>query len=259
MRNIILTFLIVLLTFPVAFAEPELKGSLSELSAYVTSVSNYVTLSGQSEVKVQADRAIVSIRVVTEDRSLHKALKSNQDLRETIFNTLKKSGISADKISASRFSSTPQYGFFAKKPSSYKVENLVKITIKDEKEFQEVSKIVDSFKEVDYEGIGFEHSNKDELKRKAIERACDAVIKKKEIYEKKFGVKLTPKKFVEGPVYDESGTRITEAFGRGVAYSLQMDKEPEPPSSVMVGPSPFGEITFHGNIYIEYYIESQEQ
>jgi len=259
MRNIILTFFIVLLTFPAAFAEPELKGSPSELSDYLASIGNYVTLSGESEVKVQADRAIVSIRVVTEDRSLHKALKSNQDLRTTIFGTLEKGGISADRISASRFSSTPQYGLFGKKPASYKVENLVKITIKDEKEFQEVSKVVDSFKEVDYEGVGFERSDKDELKRKAIERACDAVIKKKEIYENKLGVKLIPKKFVEGPVFDVSDASYAWGFLETATYGGRRAKEVGVAPSMQPGPSPFGEIVFRGNVYVEYYIESQQQ
>lgn len=259
MRNIIVTFFIVLLTLPSALAEPELKGSVSELSDYLVSTGNYVTLSGQSEIKVQSDRAIVSIRVATEDSSLHNALKSNQDLRTTIFGTLKKSGISADRISASRFSSTPQNGFFGRK--SYKVENLVKITIKDEEEFQEISKIVDSYKEVDYGGIEFERSDKDELKRKSIERACDAVIKKKDIYESKFNVKLIPKRFAEGSVVDVGGRSLYRGGAANISegvFGFQKMRSVAQDASMQPGPSPFGEIVFRGNIYVEYYIESQQ-
>ena len=58
-------------------------------------------------------------------------------------------GIPADKITAERFSSTPRYGFFGNKPSKYKVRNLVKITVTDGKDFQQIGKIVDQFSEVE--------------------------------------------------------------------------------------------------------------
>ena len=119
MRSIVAVCLIVLTASSVALAEPEIKGTPTELSNYLIDVPKLVVLSGTSELKVQAESAIVMISVNTESGSLHTALKSNQDLRKQIIGILNKSGISPDKIVASRFSSTPQYGLFGKKPSSY--------------------------------------------------------------------------------------------------------------------------------------------
>jgi uncharacterized protein YggE len=149
MKKITLTALLILFCAALVFAEPEIKGTPSELSNYLKEIPKHVTLSGKSEVKVQADQAVVEISVKTEDDSLETALKQNQNLRAKIVKSLKNAGIPADKIAASRFSSTPQYGFFGKRPSSYEVANLMKITISDEKGFQEVAKIVDTYREVD--------------------------------------------------------------------------------------------------------------
>ena len=188
MQNSTIIFLAVLTVVVPVFAEPEIKGSPSELAGYLAGVPKYVTISGKSELKVTADRAIVTIGVLTESKSLETALKSNQDLRTKVVNLLHKGGIAAERIVASRFSSTPKYGLFSDKPSSYKVENLVKIEVVNEKDFQEVAKIIDSFKEVTYKGIEFELSNQDEMERKAIEKACDGVLQKRAIYENKLGI-----------------------------------------------------------------------
>lgn len=251
MRNTALFVLMLLLAMPTAFAEPELEGTPTELSEYLSGVPKHITLSGKSELKRQADQAVVTISVLTEDSSLETALKSNQNLRRQVQELLKKSGISKDKIKASRFSSTPQYGFFGKKPSSYKVENYVKITIANEKEFQEVAKLVDKFKGVEYKALNFEVSNKQQLEKEAIERACEDVLKKKKIYEDKFGIKLLLKVFSEADIHqisrDESGYA-----GRSRLETYKLSS-----SGLDVSVSSFGEIVFTGHMTADYIIEEK--
>ena|SRR2546430_5048326 len=90
-------------------AEPELKGSPAELATYLASLPKTVSVTGESEVKVQADRAVINLKVTTENKSLQEALRVNQEIRNKMLNSLKERDISADRIQASKFSSTPKY------------------------------------------------------------------------------------------------------------------------------------------------------
>ncbi|MHC4132514.1 MAG: SIMPL domain-containing protein [Planctomycetota bacterium] len=263
MKKITLTALSIFFCTALVFAEPEIKGTPSELAGYLKEMPKHVTLSGKSEVKVQADKVVVEISVKTEDGSLETALKQNQNLRAKIVKSLKGAGIPADKIAASRFSSTPQYGFFGKRPSSYEVTNLMKITVSDEKGFQEVAKIVDTYREVEYGGFIYEHSNKKGLKIKVTEQACDDLSKKKALYESKFGLKLQPKTFyvVEA---DESNQVVFGAARARYNKSFSADRRAFQQRSPVVDEvseelSPFGALIFTGHVTVEYeVIQNQE-
>src|SRR5262249_26185637 len=97
------------------FAEPELKGTAQELGQYLTGVPKTVRIYGEGEVRSAADRAIVSLKVATENRSLQEALQANQDLRGKILSYLKKQGVPAERVHSSKFSSTPKFGLFSEK------------------------------------------------------------------------------------------------------------------------------------------------
>jgi len=175
-------------------------------------------------------------------------------VRSKITKALGEAGISSDKITPSKFSSTPRYGFFSKRPSSYEVTNLIKITIAGEKDFQEIARLVDGYKQVEYDGIVFERSDKDELEKKALEQACDDVLKKKAIYESKFAVKLIPKTFSEGAVFETGDTTVEyERAGYGLRAGLRQARY----SAVEAPSTSFGEIMFRGQISVEYLPENK--
>src|SRR5213082_1430957 len=176
-------------------AEPELKGSPAELATYLASLPKTVSVTGESEVKVQADRAVINLKVTPENKSLQEALRVNQEIRNKMLSSLKERDISADRIQASKFSSTPKYGMFSDKAKSYRVENIIKITVSDEKQFQATAHVVDAVAEVQYLGIDFEHSDKEALKKKAIAQALVDAADRKKVFEEKLGVKLMPKGF----------------------------------------------------------------
>jgi uncharacterized protein len=203
MRNLIAVCVVVLVAGSTAFAEPELKGTPSELAKYLSGLPKSITLTGESKVKVQADKAIVEISIKTETSSLEACLKSNQTLRAGITAKLTDAGIPADKIVAEKFSSTPRYGLWSNKPNKYEVRNLVKITITDEKDFQQIAKIVDQYSEVEYSGLNFKHSKEKEFKKQAVEQAFDDLMKKKAEYESKLGITLTPRSFSEQTLFPQ--------------------------------------------------------
>ena len=107
MRHIIAVSLIVLSIQPLC-AEPELKGSPGELAAYLGAVPRTVSVPGESEVNVQADQALISLKVTTENKSLQDALRNNQEIRNKMFNTLKDRGMAALHRSLSVNGDQPQ-------------------------------------------------------------------------------------------------------------------------------------------------------
>jgi uncharacterized protein len=202
MRPILSTILVLAFASTV-LAEPSLTGTATELSNYLSGVPQTVAVTGRAEIKVPADRAVIQLKVSTEDKLLQGALKKNQTIRNDTKTSLEKAGIAADRIKGSRFSSTPSYGLWSDKIKSYKVENIITVSVSNEDEFQLVTAELDKHPEISYQGMSFERSDKADLKQKAIAQACEAAVAKKKLFEEKLGVKLTIVRFAEafsGPV-----------------------------------------------------------
>ena len=165
-------------------AEPELKGSPAELTSYLSGLPKLVSITGESEVKVPADRAVVTLKISTESKALQESLRLNQEARGRVVAFLKESGFGTNQIQAARFSSTQKYGIFAEKAKSHRVDNFLKVTVRDEKEFQTVASAVDRWPEVQFLGIDFEHSNKEAFKARAQIQACDNAGERKKLSRK---------------------------------------------------------------------------
>lgn len=235
-------------------AEPELRGSPFELEKFLSGVPKMVTVTGESEMKLPADRAIVMLRISTESKFLQDALRSNQVSRTKLIGYLKNKSIPLDRVQASKFSSTPKYGWFSEKAKSYRVDNFVKVAVQDESEFQAVAGAVDTWPEIQYLSIDFEHSNKDALKSQALAKACDNANEKKKMYEDKFGVQLSVKKFSEGQVEVKGPVVVADTArpARRVFGSSATVSEPE---DIQEGMSPFGELTYTVHVTVEYSVE----
>ena len=261
MRPITAASLGLLLIQPLS-AEPELKGSAGELAAYLATVPRTVSVTGESELKVQADRAVIGLKVTTENKSLQDALRNNQEIRTRMVDLLKDRGLPSDRTQGSRFSSTPKYGLFGEKAKSYRVENILKITVHDDKEFQATAHLVDAFAEVQYQGIDFEHSDKQAWKIKALAQALANSAERAKLYEDRLQVRLVPKGFAEA-----------EAMSQGAPPSLPQQLE----SKSLLGRSPkaptpipgrndfasvaeesgslFGELYFSARVSVDYAVE----
>src|SRR6476646_6204814 len=113
--KILATIVLTFVTTTAVFAEPELRGSPSELANYLKDIPKTVSVQGSAELKVQADQAVMSLSVRTEEKQLAMALRKNQSLRADIIASLSQHGIKGDQIKASQFSQTPKYGMFGDK------------------------------------------------------------------------------------------------------------------------------------------------
>src|SRR5262245_12304930 len=259
------THIIGLLLVPAALAEVELKGSASELAAQLASVPRTVNVTGEGEVKVQADRAIVTFKVSTEKKSLADSLRANEEIRNRLTEFLKERGLGTEQIRASKFSSTPKYSVFSEKAKSHRVDNLIKVTARDELQFQTIASAADKFAEVSYLETVFEHSDNEGLKAKAIAQACDNANNRKKVFEEKLGLKLTPRRFIETMVSPATGDRRIGAVGGTAPLFSGMGRATPIPGEVELQAleirsepvSSFGELVFKVFVTVEFAVESK--
>lgn len=262
MKSILRTFicLSLFLSGSTLFAEPELKGSAAELSAFLNGVSKTVVVSGESELKVEADKASVSLRVRTENKSFRECLRLNQEIRSKVIAFINERGMKADRIQSAKFSSTPKHAVFGDKVKSYEVENFFKVTVLDEKEFQIVAAAADNWPEVHYEGAEFEYADKEAAKMKALRQACENATARKKVFEEALGIKLLPKKFSEIDSVKTPGS--INAPGYSLSYAnlpkeSLSDRNETAPGTISETMSSFGEMTFKANIAVEYSLEGK--
>jgi len=242
-----------------ARAETEIKGTPTELAAYLNGVPQMVSITGESEIKVPADKAEVTIKVTTENRLLSDALRLNQEARGRVVAFLKESGFTTNQIQGAKFSSTPKSGWFSEKAKSHRVDNFLKITVRDEKDFQAVGLTVDKWPEVQFLGIDVQHSDKEGMKAKAQAEALAKAGERRKLYEQTLGVKLVAKRFQE--TLNASATPEAPQVYGGVAYSsIRYDKTTSIPGRERETEdvsSPFGEMTFTARVVVEYAVESK--
>ena len=248
MNHTIRTFITFLTLLPVfAVAEPELKGSASELTTYLLDDRKVMVINGNAEEKADADSARVTLVVKTKKDSLQVALNNNKKIRLKIKQTLTSKGLADTNIKFTKFASTPGYGWFGDKPSSYEISNEIKILIKTEAELATIAGIVDSYKEVYFNKIEVEHSGKQQAQAKTIEKSLDDILSKKAKYEKKFGLKLQALRVVEDTVFEEMPTQEVDLKSRAKYLSSIADVTPAYRSG-------FGEIIYKAISRVEYIV-----
>ena len=197
MRTLTALFVVALLA-PYCLAEVELKGSPEELDKHLGKTSGRVVLNAEAKIEVEADKALIELAVVTKDRKLRTALAENQKVLANLRKHLASKGISKDSVKLSRYSSTPRPGLFTK-TGSYDVRNTVTVSVDSESQFQIVAGFADDQKGVSYEGVSFEHNDRDQLELDVIKNACEKLSTKRIAYEKGLGVKLKLVRFAELP------------------------------------------------------------
>lgn len=239
-----------------AVAEPEIKGTATELAQFINGIPKTVAVTGEAEVRVPAHRAVLSLKVVTENKSLQEALRSNRELRGKLAAYLNGLNIPTDRIQASKFSSTPKYGIFSEKAKSYRVENVMRISVQDEKEFQDAAGAVGKWNEVQFGGVEFEYADKELQKQNAIAKACNNANQRKRIYEEKLGLNLRPVRFDEGEVAQRNISPANYGLAKGSAY--ESNSSPTPLSARFATDesiSSFGEMIYTARVTVEYAVQ----
>jgi uncharacterized protein YggE len=253
MRKTVLAVVFIALQLT-AHAEPEIKGTATELAQYISGIPKNVSVIGEAEVRVPAHKAVLTLRVTTENRSLQEAFRSNLDLRSKIADQLKKQGISPDRIVASKFSSTPKYGIFSDKAKGYRVENVMRVTVQDEKEFQGATAIVDAYPEVQFGGVEFQYADREALKQQAIGKAIDNAGERAKVYGEKLALKLTPVAFTDNSVLPMNSMAPNASDGlltSGLRSTTPANVLPE--ESI----SSFGELVYTARVSVEYSVQAK--
>jgi uncharacterized protein YggE len=241
-----------------AFAQPELKGSPNELRHFLHPNDKIVTLSAEAEEKAYSDRAIISLVITSEDKLLSTSISNNIAIRESISQQLVSSGLNPDYIKSSKFSTSPQYGWFGKKPDSYKVVNRMAVTITEESQLRTIATVTDSKEEVELSDIAFEHSQKDVYKSRVKQLALEKIMKQKALYESSLGVTLTPVSFRDNRLWVKGtqGAQMLEevvvtASKRSRSYSDKSISHIKAPAPRSVEPS-FDEIVYTAEIFVDF-------
>ena len=242
-------------------AQPELKGSPQELKQFLHPEARVMTISGKGHEVAYSDIAIVSLIITTEEKKLSQALEKNSALRQQVTNSLVASGVNPDNINSSKFSSSPQYGWFGSKPSSYEVVNRMAIKIDDEKHLKQIALQADENEQLQIGETQFEHSKKAEFEQVVKTKALEDVLDQKAFYEKKLGLKLEAISFRDSDVTQSgtdgamevekivvTGSRVKDSNSRlydSYSYSSEV--------------SSFDEVEYTVNVSVDFKIVSAEQ
>jgi uncharacterized protein YggE len=176
-------------------AAPELKGTPKELSDFLERPAPTVSIEGRAEDSAYSDIAKITLIVSTESKLLSAALTANSSLRARITKEFLAAGITAENINTSKFSTSPQFGWFGNKPKSYEVVNRMTIEVQDESHLKAVAAAADNNPEIDFAEIEFEHSESKAVRAELLENAIEDVLQQKKFYEQQLGLTLQPVKF----------------------------------------------------------------
>lgn len=242
---------------PAFAAEPDITGKPSEIAAFLEPKVKTTTLTGEAEIKVPVEKAVASLRVVSEDKFFAAALNENNALRAKVAAMLKTAGLPDEQVQGAKFSSTPSYSVFSDKAKNYRIENVVRVTVKDDKEFLAVANAVDAFPDVHFAGIEPEPGDATAHKEKALAAALKNAADRKALLEQSTGLVLKP---------DSVGNiSVTLAFPeaarrRYAASSFAADKSAgslsyAPETSPLAGG--LGEVTVNASVAITYSISSK--
>lgn len=245
-KSIVIPFLF---AFPV-LAETELKGSPDELKRFLHPEVKTISISQNAQEIAFKDQAVISMLVTTEDDQLAVSLAKNEKIRKTISATLIASNINQKDINNSKFSTSPDYGWFGDDPDKYKVANTINVRIKDEGGLQSVAKIVDKYKEVTLVDTKYEHSKAEEYKQKVKQKALDKVLAEKAFYSKSLGMTLKAVSFIDHNVFEQDDIERIAVTGSRMKRKYLSSDEMQPPAH-----SSFEKVTYRANVTVTFTVQ----
>ncbi len=189
-----------MLVAPKIQAEPELKGTPTELAAYLAALPRIVSVTGESQVTAEADHALVHLRIMTENKSWQEAVRLNEEARSKLVLSLKERGVRMDQIEFPRFPFVDKRGPSAEKQKNHQVETIVVVRITDRKGLETVAGVVDNLSAVSLLGMESGVTNAEELRRRALSEALENATQKQQLYEQKLGARLIIKAISGGTV-----------------------------------------------------------
>lgn len=250
-RSIIAASLLTLLAG--AAASTELSGTPDELRAFLQADVRTVVLSDHATETGYSDVAKISLAISTEARELAAAIESNNSIRQSVAAELVAAGLPENDIRSSKYSASPQFGWFGDDPNSFEVVNSLEVTVREQAHFQLVAEITDRYDEARFAGAGFEHSEKEAYEQKVRDKALDAILENQAYFEERLGLRLTPISFGFSDVYASEGDFgvVEEIVVTGSrARSFAAGAPPPAPT--------FDEVTYSVHVTVTFAIDSAD-
>ncbi len=243
------------LASPGAIRAAELSGTPEELRGYLQSETRTVTIHNEATEVAYSDVAKVTLIVSTKRKTLAAAMQDNNELRESIVGELTDSDIELDDIRRSKYSASPQFGWFGSTPNSFEIVNSLVVTVESEAAFRRVAEISDEDDAIRFAGAEFEHSEKDAYENKVRDKALQAVLDDRSFFEERLGLKLHPVSFtfsdVSSSEHDRFGLLEEVVVTARRAPSAGISAQPTAPSS-------FDEIKYRVGVSVTFEVERQE-
>ncbi len=253
-RSLLRVIVISALFFSANSFSAELSGTPEELRGYLRSETRTVTISDTAVEVAYSDVAKVTLIVSTKTKTLASAMKKNNDLRDSITKQLTESGIPLSDIQSSKYSASPQFGWFGKSPSSFEVVNSLVVTVEEEPKFRRVAEIADESESITFGGVEFEHSEEGVYEDKVRDQAVDAVMSDRKYFEAKLGLKLQPVSFTFSDVLSSEFDRY-----RGVEEIIvtaskvgAFSRTPTP------APTSFDEVEYRVSVSVTFEVEQTD-
>jgi uncharacterized protein YggE len=236
-------------------AEPELKGTPAELQKFLRTGVHSVTLVGHAKETVQADVGHVTVIVHTQSKDLTAAISANGQRGDALTQSLLGKGLDPKKIRVAKFSTSPQFGWFGKTPSSYEVVNRMTVDVSDERQLTLVTAAAAESADLSIGAIVFEYSKQRELEEDVRRNAFDDALSKKSFYEQRLSASLKPTEFTFS---DFSARSTPGALAlEEVIVTANRRSAGDAASSVAAPPPPpsFGEKDYEVTVNITFSIE----
>ena len=166
-----------------------------------------ITVSGQSEIKVQPNRVVYIFGIENTDKDMANAKNRNSSTMQSVINKLLAIGITKEDISTSAFSIYPRFNYNSSKSTGpsrefvgYEVRNTFKIVSNDIKMADSILETAIEAGITNVNSVSFEHSQYDDYLEKARSAALLNAKKKAnsmaEVFDASLGVVLT----IEEPI-----------------------------------------------------------
>ena len=250
--------LVVLLLTCVVQAAPEMKGHPEELKSFLYPNKRVITIRSSAEEKAYSDKAIISLVITTEEDMLADAIGINSALRITVTDALTEAGLKPEDINTSKFSTSPQFGWFGDEPDSFEIVNRMAIRISNEKQLSAIAAISDKNKEISLSDTEYKHSLKEQFEQTVKQKALEKVMQQKKFYETTLGLKLKAVGFRDFDVV-QTGTRGAQAFEKKIVITGSRVKRTSASSSKpqvrsVTVPQTFDEVVYTATISVDFEI-----
>ena len=235
-------------------AQAQLSGTPDELREFLYPRPNTVNINGEGELTAYKDVAKISLMVTSEERSLSEAMEVNQALRLELIQGFVSAGIPQEDINNSKFSSSPQFGFFGRNPNSFEVSARMEIEVSSEEHLQLLAAAADEHDEVEFENTEFEHSEEDSFEDQVREMALQDVMTQKDYYESSLGLELQAVNFFYGGIRQMSRAMPMAEMSQEIAIDANTRGSTNASLAAPAVAPTFDEVEYQTNITVVFEI-----